>query len=58
MKIAVRANQTQKEIFLQKTIPAGAEIKWLDENDMIEETDAIFISIFYMISIILKRIFL
>jgi len=40
MQLVVRANEAQKNIFLSKQIPSSVQIKWFDENELIEETDA------------------
>jgi 3-hydroxybutyryl-CoA dehydrogenase len=39
MQLVVRANEEQRKAFLQKNIPSTVQIRWFDENELIEETE-------------------
>jgi 3-hydroxybutyryl-CoA dehydrogenase len=39
MQLVVRANEEQRKTFLQKNIPSTVQIRWFDENELIEETE-------------------
>lgn len=40
MQLVVRANEAQKNIFLSKHVPDSVQIRWFNETELIEETEA------------------